>query len=199
MNQELIDLLVSRRQKEREREAVMDATKTGGISGAVTGGIGSVLTGGKSIGSILRAATAGGLAGGAIGGGSQMVGNSIMGSPEPGDAGAYGTRGAIGGAVAGGLGGIALGALLGQGRLKALSHFGPIKRALAKEGGGALNNIATDKIRQWMQAQGTKATPRIAAALGFAGAGIGGWKGGEEGIDLDYIKSLQGENDDQYS
>jgi hypothetical protein len=193
--QSLTDILIARRQKDREREAVMDATKTGGISGAVTGGIGSILTGGKSLGSILKAAAAGGLAGGAIGGGSQMVGNTIMGSPEPGDAGAYGTRGAVGGALAGGLGGVALGALLGQGKLKALAHFGPIQRALAEKGGGPLNNIATDKIKQWMASQGPKATPRIAAALGISGAAIGGWKGGEEGIDLDYIKSLKDDED----
>lgn len=184
-----LDELLALRAKKKEREAILGATESGGIGGALMGGVGSVLSGGTNLGSILKAAAKGGLAGGAIGGGSQFVGNELMGSPDDGQPGAYGTRGVVGGAIAGGLGGAALGGLLGSGKLNWLSKIAPIEKAVAES--GQTNNIVANKIRKWMAEHGTGAAPRVAAALGITGAGLGALKGGEEGIDLDYLNSLK--------
>ncbi len=190
-----IEELIAARQKEKEREAAFETAKTGGLAGAVLGGAGSIIGGAKSLPKVLMSALAGGGAGAALGGGSQLVGNALMGSPDDDDPGAYGTRGGIGGAVAGGLGGATLGGLLGAGKLKWLSKVGPIARGLEEE--GPLNNIVSDKIRQWM-ARGKGAAPKTAATLGLAGALLGGEHGAGEGMQVDYLRSHKRDEDESY-
>lgn len=186
------EAMQERRAKDKARAAALESAKTGGLTGALVGGVGSLLGGAPSIGRILSSAAKGGLLGGASGYGSQVLGDAIMGEPDDNEPGAYASRGLVGGAVGGGVAGAALGGLLGTGKLKWLSKVGPIAKAMEEP--GALNNLATRKIREWMQKGGSYAAPRAAASLGLVGGLVGGEHGSGEGMQVDYLNAL---NDDQ--
>lgn len=178
---------------EKERRAMLDATKRtsvgGGIAGLLSGVASSIAGGQKSIGGLARTAATHALLGAGIGGGSQYIGQSLAGPVDENDGGGHANRGALGGAIAGGIGGLGLAAMLGSGKLGWLKKAAPAAKSLLGE--HIFDNIAADKLKS-MVAKGEKG--RLAAALGIGGAGLGGFSGWEQGVDADYAKSLEDDN-----
>lgn len=164
-------------QKKRLKELLI----SGGISGAVLGGGASALGGAKTLGAIGKSALHGAGIGAALGGGSDLAADVIKGEPDPNDPTAYSKRGAFGGALAGGLGGAALGALVSGGGAKgALSR--DLKAGLMKQLGRGVVAKGVGKLSS--RAVG-------AGALGSLGALVGGYQGGDEGMQMDFYHGLQ--------
>ncbi len=180
-----------RRRKEQKRidEASTSAAKTGGISGALLGGLSGLLQSNGSVGKMAGKALLGGAGGAAVGGGSTYLGSEILGAPEEGAPGGFTNRGLLGGAVAGGLGGAGLGALLGGGRLKWLMAAPGIRKVAS----GAGDSLVGKGVKALMASP--NASKKTAAALGLGGAVIGAHTGSGEGMQLDYLNSLDDERD----
>lgn len=192
MDEELLEAL----RKEREKKEIMAATKRAGAGGGLMGlvsGIGSSLAGGqKSLAGLARNAATHGLIGAGLGAGSQYIGQNLAGPVGDDEEGGHANRGAFGGAIAGGLGGAALGGLLSTGKLSWLKKAAPLARATLGE--HSLDNLAVDQLKK-MLAKGQNG--RLAAALGIGGAAVGGAHGFEQGVDADYAKTLE-DDDEEY-
>lgn len=179
--------LMREKERQRIRDASINAAESGGVSGAVTGALGGAIERGGNWKSILARAALGGLAGGATGGAGTYLGSQIMGAPSEGERGGFTNRAGLGGAIAGGLSGAGLGALLGSGKLKWLSEIPQVAKVV-EEGS---DTLVGKGIKSLLGSPG--AAPRTAAALGLAGAVGGGAYGAGEGMQLDYLDSLKDE------
>ncbi len=183
--------MMKEREKERIKAASLEAAKSGGISAALMQGAGSLLGGERSIPKLLGKAALTGLGAAGLTGGSTYLGSQIMGAPEEGEPGGYTNRALLGGALAGGALGAGAGALLGSGKLKWLSRVPGVAAEMNREGGGILNNLLTDQIKKLAKG----GTGRTAAALGLGGAALGGASGANEGMAVDYLDSLDDEDE----
>jgi hypothetical protein len=171
------------RRREGLLEMARDASISGGVTGGVLGGLSKILEGAKRARQIAPAALGGAALMGGVPGGSNILGNLLMGEPDQDDASPYTTRGIAGGLAAGGGLGAGLGALYGSGKLAALA------RRFPKLAGGAPDNLIIDAFK-WAASPGGKAGTRRAAMLGGAGGGLmGAYTGADEGMQVDVIKA----------
>lgn len=173
--------LMQERDKQRIRDASLEAAKSGGISAALLGGAGSLLAGRKPWLKVAGDAALAGLGMGALTGGATYLGSTIMGAPEEGEHGGFTNRAALGGALAGGVLGAGAGGLLGAGKLSWLRKVPGVAAKLEEE--GPFNNLLTDQIKRLAK----KGAGRTAAALGIGGAALGGGLAGNEGMAVDYL------------
>ncbi len=188
---EILDATVLKRKREAERKRITDASseaaKSGGLSAALLGGGHSLMSGRKPWARVAADAALAGLGGAGLAGGSTYLGSSIMGAPEEGEGG-FTNRAALGGALAGGAVGVGLGGLLGGGKLKWLSKIPGMAEKLSRE--GPLNNLVTDQIKKVAKT----GAGRTAAALGLGGAALGGGLAANEGMAVDYLSTLDDED-----
>lgn len=148
---------------------------SGGLSGAVIGSGASALGGAKKLGQIAKAGSLAGLAGAGIAAGSGLIGETVMGAPDPDDSQGFTTRGGVGGAIGGGLAGAGLGALMG---------FRPVRAAV-------MTNLGRGALAKGI---GKIGSPGVgAAALGTIGAAAGGFQGADEGMQLDFLNNMDRE------
>ncbi len=182
-----VEDMLAAREKQRIKDASLEAAKSGGLSAALIGGASSLMSGRKPWLKVGLDAAMAGLGGAGLAGGSTYLGSKIMGAPEEGEGG-FTNRAALGGAVAGGAVGAGLGGLLGGGKLKWLSKIPGIAEKLAHE--GPLNNLVTDQIKKVAK----KGAGRTAAALGIGGAALGGGLAANEGMAVDYLSTLDDED-----
>lgn len=160
-------------QKKRLKELLI----SGALSGAMLGAGGSALSGAKTVGAIAKSALHGAGIGAALGGGSDLAADAVLGEPDPSNRTAYSKRGAMGGALAGGLGGAALGALI-VGKGKAPSY---LREAL-------MNKLGNGVLANGVGNLGSRALG--AGVVGSLGALVGGYQGGEEGMQMDFYHGL---------
>lgn len=163
-------------QKKRLKELLI----SGALSGAVLGAGGSALSGAKTVGAIAKSALHGAGIGAALGGGSDLAADAVLGEPDPNNRTAYSKRGAMGGALAGGLGGAALGALVSGGGAK-----GALSRDLKA---GLINKLGRGVVAKGVGKLGSRAVG--AGVVGSLGALVGGYQGGEEGMQMDFYHGL---------
>lgn len=146
--------------------AVKHAAEGGAASGGLLG-LGTSLMGGASVRKALRNAAASALLAGGVSGAGVGVGTAALGEPheeDEDDPNPYTRRGAVGGAIAGGGAGALLGAALAKGYLRAPAEL------------GALNKLAGKH-------------PLLGAlAGGTVGALAGGYKAGDEGMQVDFLQ-----------
>lgn len=163
---------------EDQKERLKTLLLSGAVSGGVLGGAGSLLSGAKSLGAVGKAAAIGAGLSSALAGTSGYLGEAVMPNPSPDDPAAFTNRGAVGGALAGGLLGAGAGALLGS-----------------KSGvGRAIQKKIIDNVGRGVVARGiTKLKKPLLGAgiLGTAGAAIGGYQGADEGMQADYLNNLR--------
>lgn len=162
-----------------EKERLKTLLISGGVSGGILGGAGSLLSGAKKFGSVGKAAAIGAGLSAALSGGSGMLGEALMPGGEN-DPQANTKKGALGGAVGGGLMGAGAGALLGVGGKGGLGRN--LKAML-------MNNFGRGVLAKNV---GKIATPLGgAASLGALGAAVGGYQGSDEGMQMDFIENLK--------
>jgi len=165
-------------QKERLKTLLI----SGGVSGGVLGGAGSLLGGAKGFGPVGKAAALGALLSGGLSAGSGLLGDALMPGGE-GDPQANTKKGAIGGAVGGGLIGAGAGALLGIG------GKGGVGRTLKAV---LMSNLGRGVLAKGL---GKIATPLGgAASIGALGGLVGGYQGSDEGMQVDFIENLKRQN-----
>lgn len=184
-----VDEILRRRRQAEIEEAAKGAAISGGLSGMLYGGVGNILSGGRKLSHMLKAAGIGGLVTASAAGGATYLGSQILGAPEAEDPGAYATRGGLGGLLAGGLTGGALGALVGSGKLQKFAKL-PFASKLAqkaKEGMG--ENLVTSKLMEWAKEGGAPASKKGAALLGAILGGTGMAIGSGEGMQVDYLRN----------
>ncbi len=149
------------------RDDVKRAAASGGLSGAILGG-GSALISGMGLKKALRNALIGGLGSGALAGTGVGVGGALLGDPEEGEINPNTRRAALGGGLVGGAAGAGAGL------------------ALSKGIGKAIPAIGKHEIARFL----SKRNPALAAALGLgAGALVGGFHGGDEGMQVDFLQN----------
>lgn len=183
------------REKMREREvedATKDAALAGSAYGAIGGGLGSILSGQRSIprviaNSLLGAAGSAALSGGAIYGGSKL-----MGPPTDEEDSGFTTRGALGGGLGGLLTGAGIGGLLGAGKLKFLAK--PASKIVGEEA-GLFNNLITDKLKEWARSPSRGNATKAAALLGGGAGAAGSYWGSGEGMTLDALRGYEDEDE----
>lgn len=163
-------------QKQRLKELLI----SGALSGAVLGGGGAALTGAKTLGAIGKSALSGAGLGAALGGGSNLAADAVLGEPNPNDPTAYSKRGAVGGALAGGLGGAALGAIAAGG---SKGGFSRMARA------ALMNKLGRGAVAKGVGKLGSRSAG--AGIVGGLGALVGGYQGGDEGMQMDFYKGLK--------
>ena len=169
---------------DEQRERLKALLISGGVSGAVLGGGGSLLSGAKGFGPVGKAAAIGAVLSGGLAAGSGAVGDFLTPRADPNDPQAHSKRGAIGGAVAGGVLGAGAGGLLAIGAGGKGGIGRTLKAALMSNMGRGLLAKGVGKI----------ATPlKGAAALGGLGAAVGGFQGVDEGMQMDFIDGLRRE------
>lgn len=163
---------------EDQKERLKTLLLSGAVSGGLLGGVSSLLTGAKTAGAVGKAAAIGAGLSSALAGGSGYLGEAVMPNPSPDDPAAFTNRGAVGGALAGGLLGAGAGALLGS-----------------KTGvGRAIQKKILEQVGSGIAAKGIKKfkNPLIGAGLlGTTGAAIGGYQGADEGMQADYLNNLR--------
>lgn len=163
---------------EDQKERLKTLLLSGAVSGGVLGGAGSLLGGAKSFGSVGKAAALGAGLSAALAGGSGYLGEKVMPNPDPNDPAAFTNRGAVGGALAGGLLGAGAGALLG-------GKTG-VSRALRK---GIIDQVGRGVVARGLSK--LKSPVAGAGILGGAGALIAGYQGADEGMQADYLNNLR--------
>ncbi len=183
----LLEELLAEKEKDRILAASKDAAKSGALSGGALGGLKGALSHGGGKSAAIQAAI-GALGGAGIAGGGTYLGSQLLGAPEEDEPGGFTNRGALGGAIAGGAGGLGLGALLGGGGLRWLSRV-PGVAAKASNAGETLLGRGVKALMK-----GPNPGKRTAAALGVGGALGGGLYGGGEGMQLDYLETLDDED-----
>lgn len=170
----------------RALKVALAAAVTGGTIGA-----GAKLLGGATkLSEILKAGGAGAGIGALVGGGSNMLGNEVMGDPEYGDSNPNAKRGAVGGGLAGGIVGGVLGGLGAAGRFpKGISSL------VSKMGEEA---PAENMITRYINSLSHTPTPgNIAKGAGVGAAALGlpsAYYGADEGMGYDVV---QREMDDE--
>lgn len=184
------EYMAKKRRQDAVEEATRESTLNGAATGALYGGVGRMLTGARRPGDILKAAALGAATYGPLAGGTTALGSKALGAPEDEDAGAFTTRGLVGGLLGGGVLGAAGGALLGSGRLRGLAKLpfaGKVAKVAEKE--LPLDNLIVDKIKHWAKhpgaASSAKSAALLAAVLGTGAAGVGA----SEGMQLDYLRN----------
>lgn len=182
--------------KRRHEHALTHAAAEAAKSAALWGGLGSaatqLATGNRSLPNILLRGLGGAAVAAPVAGGAELLGGAILGTPPgPEEQAGYARRGALGGALGGGLLGGGLGYLLGSGRLRALGQLAPVAKAYetAKEM-LPLDNMITDRVKQWASKGGHHSGLKAAGLLGLAGAGFGGATGLDEGMSVDTMHGL---------
>lgn len=171
--------------KEAANDRLASNTKTAALSGLVTGGttgaIARLLAGKRKIAEILAGAAGTGALGGALAGGATYLGGKLLGAEDPSDPSHFTKSGALGGVVAGGLAGGALGGLMGGGKIRMPTKL------LARLGVG--DNLIMDKLAGLAAAPSMR-NAKIGALIGGGTLGaVGGFQGGDEGMQLDFIKN----------
>ena len=149
--------------------ATRNAVLSGGASGAAFG-LGTALLARKKAAQVAMAALAGGGAGGALAGGSTYLGSKLMGAPDTNDPSGFTKRAGLGGAVGGGGIGAILGGLIG--------------------GTSAGQKLAPDVLMPYIKSLKGQRGAAIGAAIGALGlGGAAGYKGADEGMQLDFIRN----------
>lgn len=187
--------------KERERDDALESAKKAALAagewGTVYGSLASLLSGSTRTvpGVLLRGVGAGAAAAG-LGGSATYVGRSLLGEPHPGDPTAGTRQGALGGSLIGGGAGAGLGYLLGAGKLNPLANL-HVSGQVAKLGNKflPLDNLIVDRLKEQMAKPSHHGGLRTALALGALGAVVGGLHGAETGMDQDFMRNL--DEDDQ--
>jgi hypothetical protein len=171
------------------KQHLKDLAISGAVSGAVLGGGGKAIAGARNLKEILKAAGVGaGLSTGlTVGGGG--LGMLMMGEPEESDPSAFTTRGAVGGALAGGLAGAALmSPKIRSMAMNVAGKFGKEKEladlATSRSPSGQVTNILMDKLKQLAKTK--YALPAGAAT----GALVGGYQGSDEGMQADFVRNI---------
>ena len=165
-----------------EKERLKTLLISGGVSGGILGGGGALLSGAKGFGKVGKAAAIGAGLSAALSGGSGLLGDALMpgGSEDPQ---ANTKKGALGGAVGGGLIGAGAGALLGLGGKGGLGRN--LKAML-------MNNLGRGVLAKNI---GRIATPLGgAASIGALGASVGGYQGADEGMQVDFVENIKKQN-----
>lgn len=178
--------------KDDDLKRVGQITGAGALSGATLAGLSGIL-GGANPKALLRRALIGGLIGGAAAPASQVTGEAIMGSPESREHNPFTRRGALGGAILGGVAGLAgTAALSGKLPLGKLGSFGEkAETALASDHAilNYLRKLAKDP-------SGVKQALAVSGGMGLGALG-GLHMGADEGMGLDVmaneVKALQDE------
>jgi MFS family permease len=182
--------------KESSLKRMADLALSGLAGGAILGGAGSYLGGARKATEIAKAAGTVGLGSGAMSAVGGLLGSALMGDPEGQERGAYAKRSLLGGAVAGGVAGLAAGS--------------PGLRKLAlealKRGAGSSSKAASFLSRKTLDAvaaatpgegsllrknllEGGKAK-QMALGLGIGGLG-GAVQGYDEGSQYDSLKAMR--------
>lgn len=160
--------------------ATTQATLSGAGTGALVGGVSKMLAGGRKPTDIALRALLGALAGGTMAGGSNKVGQEVLGPAEDDEPTPFTTRGAVGGLVGGGAIGAGLGALLGGGKLN----------GIGKALGGALkiapDNLLMDQVKRL--AAGGNVGKGAAMGGGLLG-GVAAFQGADEGMQVDFLRN----------
>lgn len=168
------DEMVKERRRKELAAHVRKAALSGVLSGAVGAGLHNFLGGERSISKVVAAAGKAGLFTGGLAGGATYVGGKAV-HPDVNDPSGYTKSGGLGGLIGGGLAGAALGAGVGSGLVK----FPKIA--------GITDNLLGDKIARAALSGGGKGAA-VGAALGGTALGLGaGYRGMEEGMQLDFL------------
>jgi len=146
-------------------ESVRDAALSGGLSGTILGAGSSLIANGLNAKLALRRAAMGALAGGGLAGGGVAIGNQILGEPKKRETNPYTRRGTVGGAIAGAGAGTLMGAALANDYINLPKKLEPVGKYIRGR------------------------HPLIGALLGgLVGTGIGAYKIGDEGMQVDIIQ-----------
>lgn len=192
-----IEDILEAREKEKLAQVTKDAAKSGGGYGGLIGLGTGLLSEKKSIANLLSKTIGGALGGAATSAGSTYLGSKLAGTPDEGEEGGYTNRGALGGSILGGLAGAGGGALVGSAGLRRLAArlgetgLGKKAAGLAKDALPSIDSYAGDFVKK----MALKGKGPSAKALGLAGAAGGGFWGGGEGMQLDYYKTLDDEEE----
>jgi hypothetical protein len=188
--------------KKHERDDALKAAKDTAISsgayGGLFGALDNMLLGNRSLRGIAMRGLGTGLAAGAVGGGSALLGNAIAGPPSETNPAAYTAQGTLGGALGGGALGAGGGYLLGGGKLAGLKHLPGASRMgrLARES-LPLDNLIIDYIKKLMANPSHAHGLKGAAFLGLMGAGLGGLQGFSAGMDQDTARNMARSEEDE--
>jgi hypothetical protein len=157
-----------------ERKRLQTLALGGGFSGAIMGGATSLLGGAGKWGKVAQAAGLGALGGSALASGSGYVGGKVL-DADPNDPTSNTKRGAIGGLLAGAVGGLGLGALM---KIPAVKS--KVVAMLSDAGKPGIMAKAIDKMP----------LKKVALGTGLVGAGAGAMSGYDEGMQADFIKNI---------
>lgn len=186
----IVEALVEKRRRQKEKDAAMSASKKAAIGGAasgfVGGGLSSLMGGAKSLPKILSSGAITGAATGGITGVGTYLGSKMLGAPSADDGQAYANRSGLGAAVTGGALGAGLGTLLGSKRMSSLVAGIP-KVSSVLEQPGFFNNYLTDIVKKRLVGKGVL---QGASAAALGGSLIGGLLGTDEGMAVDYLNGL---------
>jgi hypothetical protein len=158
-----------------ERKRLTTLALGGGLSGAIMGGATSLLGGAGKWGKVAQAAGLGAAGGAGLASGSGYVGGKVL-DANPNDPTNNTKRGAIGGLLAGAVGGLGLGALM-----KIPSVKGKIVTMLSEAGNPGILGKAIDKMP----------LKKVALGTGLVGAGAGAMSGYDEGMQADFISNIE--------
>jgi hypothetical protein len=165
------------RKKRRILESAKHAGLGGLVSGIIGGGTGKLMAGERSMANILKAAGNSGLLFGGLAAGATAMGGAVMGAPDPEDPGGYSKSGGYGGLIGGGIAGAGLGALIGAGKMKVPAIT------------GVTDNIIAGKLAA-LAGKPSVRNAKIGALIGGGAlGGAAGFRGMEEGMQLDFLNN----------
>lgn len=162
--------------KRQAQSALQQATLSGAGTGAVLGGMSKLLGGSRDWRAIALRSLLGAGAGAGIAGGSNAVGQELLGPADDSEPTPFTVRGALGGLVGGGLLGAGAGALLGAGKLGRLAAKLP-------------DNLITEKLAALASRPGAESAKRAAMLGGAIGGGVSAYQGADEGMQVDFLRN----------
>jgi hypothetical protein len=171
------------------KEHLRNLALSGALSGSILGAGGKAITGARKWGDIAKAGLAGGGISSLMTAGGGGLGMALMGTPDDSDPDptAFTKRSALGGALVGGLSGAALMSPAVRAAVvraaKALGAEDKLADLTKSRDSQGVSNIILEKLK------GVKGTKGIIAG-GTIGAAVGGYQGGDEGMQADFTRNL---------
>jgi hypothetical protein len=177
------------------KEHLKNLALSGAISGSILGAGGKAISGARKLSEIAKAGLVGGGISSLMTAGGGGLGMALMGTPDDSDPDptAFTKRSALGGALVGGLSGAALMSPSVRAAVvraaKALGAENKLASLTKSRDSERVSNVVLEKLK------GAKGTKGLLAG-GTIGAAIGGYQGGDEGMQADFTRNLTNHSKD---